>query len=121
MSSQSVSGSKSPSSPAGALADGDGLVLDELDTEADGEPAVFPLCDAETEPEGLEDVDEEAPALDPSEGEAEVVLLSDEDTLGDGELSSATAVGADSRASGAMAAVAAMVTMARRSFMKTSC
>ncbi|MER5975711.1 hypothetical protein ABT142_04195 [Streptomyces sp. NPDC001857] len=97
------------------------MVLGELDTDADGELAVLPLCDAETEPEGLGEVDEEASALDPSEAEAEAELLSDEETLGDGAVSSAKATGPDRRASGAMAAVAAMVTMARRSFMKTSC
>ncbi|MEU0676295.1 hypothetical protein ABZ330_26030 [Streptomyces sp. NPDC006172] len=99
------------------------MALDELDefgADADGELPVLPLCGSETEPEGLGDVEEEASAADPSEGEAEAEPLSDEGTLGDGELSSATATGADSRASGAMAAVAAMVTMARRSFMKTS-
>ncbi|MFJ1734887.1 hypothetical protein [Streptomyces sp. NPDC088254] len=95
-------------------------MLEELDTDADGELPLRPLCDAETEPEGLGDVDEEASALDPSEGEAEAELLSDEVTLGDGVVSSAKATGPDSRASGAMATVAAMVTMARRSFMKTS-
>ncbi|MFG2279154.1 hypothetical protein ACWC9X_27225 [Streptomyces asoensis] len=117
---QSRSGSKPPS-----LSLAEGLAEAEPEPEADGdEPPVgeldaLELCEPDADGDEVCDSEADPDGLDSLEPDGEEEVLSEAEEPADGEpLSSAKAVDADSRASGTMAAVAAMVTSVRRSFME---
>jgi hypothetical protein len=121
--SQSVYGSNESSALADELADEDAEDDEDCDAEPDCEVEGLPVCDWDAVADAVSDEEADASELCDALAEAdeEAVLLCDSEEPADGDpVSSANAAGPDSRASGTMAAVAATVTRAGRSFMKTS-